>query len=246
MRWYLDGVLFHTVNSNQVDATTWANATNHGFFIILNVAMGGEFPAALGGGPDAATASGRPLVVDYVAVWSSGSGGPPPTTGPPGPTPTPTPTPTSTTSPTPVPTTAPPGSRDAYSTIQAESYNQQSGIMLETTSDVGGGKDISSIANGDWVLYQNVAFGSTLATQFYGRAASGAADGISGLVEVRLDSLTSAPIGSFAIASTGGWQSWRTVPANISGVTGTHNVYVTFTSGQPANYVNVNWFSFGH
>jgi beta-glucanase (GH16 family) len=244
IRWYLDGVQFHTVNANQVDATTWANATNHGFFIILNVAMGGEFPAALGGGPDAATASGRPLLVDYVAVWSSGSGGSPPTTGPPGPTPTPTPT--STASPTPVPTTAPPGSRDAYSTIQAESYNQQSGIMLETTSDIGGGQDITSIANGDWALYQNVAFGSTAATQFNARAASGATDGISGLVEVRLDSLTSAPIGSFAIASTGGWQSWRTVPANISGVTGTHNVYVTFTSGQPANYVNINWFTFGH
>jgi hypothetical protein len=65
-------------------------------------------------------------------------------------------------------------------------------------------------------------------------------------VEVRLDSLTSAPIGSFAIASTGGWQSWWTVPANSGGVTGTHNVYVTFTSGQAANYVNVNWFTFRH
>ncbi|MCT9928961.1 carbohydrate-binding protein [Planotetraspora sp. A-T 1434] len=35
------------------------------------------------------------------------------------------------------------------------------------------------------------------------------------------------------MGSTGGWQSWQTVPANITGVTGTHTVYVTFTSGQP-------------
>ena len=76
--------------------------------------------------------------------------------------------------------------------------------------------------------------------------ASGAAGGVSGLVEVRLDSRNNAPIGSFAVANTGGWQSWRTVPANISGVTGTHTVFVTFTSGQPADYVNLNWFNFGH
>ena len=29
-------------------------------------------------------------------------------------------------------------------------------------------------------------------------------------------------------------------------MTGTHDVYLTFTSGQPADFVNVNWFNFGH
>ena len=81
VRFYLDGVQFHQVSANQMDAGTWANATNHGFFIILNVAMGGEFPAALGGGPDGATQAGHPMVVDYVAAWTRG-GGPPPTTTP--------------------------------------------------------------------------------------------------------------------------------------------------------------------
>lgn len=32
----------------------------------------------------------------------------------------------------------------------------------------------------------------------------------------------------------------------MSAVTGTHNVYLTFTSGQSADFVNVNWFNFGH
>ena len=67
---------------------------------------------------------------------------------------------------------------------------------------------------------------------------------MSGLVEVRLDSPTASPVGEFALANTGGWQSWRTVPANMSPVTGTHTVYLTFTSGQPADFVNVNWFTF--
>ena len=29
-------------------------------------------------------------------------------------------------------------------------------------------------------------------------------------------------------------------------MTGTHTVFLTFTSGQPADFVNVNWFTFGH
>ncbi|WP_327433460.1 glycoside hydrolase family 16 protein [Streptomyces sp. NBC_01236] len=220
IRFYLDGVNFHTVKANQVDATTWANATNHGFFVILNVAMGGGFPDAFGGGPDSGTDPGHPMVVDYVQVLqSSGSG-----------------------STTPPPT----GNRDAYSAIQAESYDSQSGTSTETTTDTGGGQDIGSLANGDYALYKGVNFGSTAAKQFYGRVASGAAGGVSGLVEVRLDSRTSTPVGSFSLANTGGWQSWKTVPANISSVTGTHDVYLTFTSGQSADFVNVNWFDFGH
>jgi beta-glucanase (GH16 family) len=226
LRWYLDGSNFFTLNSTQVDATTWNNATHHGFFIILNVAIGGAFPAAFGGGPTGATKSGVPMLVDYVSVWATGGDNPPP---PPPPT-----------------TTPPAGSRDAYATIQAESSNAQSGTQTEACADTGGGQDVGYIANGDWLRYDNVNFGSTAARQFVARVASGAGGGVSGLVEVRLDSRTSAPVGSFAIANTGGWQSWRTVPANMAAVTGSHTVYLTFTSGQPADYVNVNWFTFGH
>ncbi|KQV13924.1 hypothetical protein ASE03_29100 [Kitasatospora sp. Root187] len=68
---------------------------------------------------------------------------------------------------------------------------------------------------------------------------------MSGLVQVRLGSPTAPPVGSFAIASTGGWQSWRTVPADIGRTTGTHDVYLTFDSGQPADFANLNWFTFG-
>ncbi|MFF7448998.1 MULTISPECIES: carbohydrate-binding protein [unclassified Streptomyces] len=219
IRFMVDGTQFHSVNASQMDATTWANATRHGFFVILNVAMGGGFPDAFGGGLDSGTRSGVPMVVDYVQVLSATGGGttPPPT-----------------------------GTRDAYSTIQAESYNSQSGVGTETTTDTGGGQNIGYLANGDWALYQNVDFGSAAATQFVARVASGAPAGVSGLIEVRLDSRGSAPVGSFSLAGTGGWQTWRTVPANTSAVTGRHDVYLTFTSGQPADFVNLNWFTFGH
>jgi hypothetical protein len=221
LRFYLDGSNYFTLNSSQLDATTWNNATHHGMFMILNVAMGGGFPAAFGGGPTASTASGVPMVVDYVAVYQSGS--------------------SSTTPPT---TTPPTGgsSRDAYSQIQAESSDASSGVVPETCSE--GGQDIGSIANGDWAQFNNVDFGTSGVKDFVARVASGAASGISGLVEVRVDSRSSAPIGSFAVGSTGGWQNWTSIPGNVSGVSGKHTVYLTFTSGQPNDFVNVNWIQF--
>ncbi|MEU4445806.1 glycosyl hydrolase [Actinosynnema sp. NPDC050801] len=169
----------------------------------------------------------------------SGSGGVNPTST----TTTTTTTTTSTTTTT--TTTAPPVSRDAFGTVQAESYDQHSGVFKETTTDTGGGQNIAGIANGDWALFRGVDFGTRTGRQFLARVASGAAGGVSGLVEVRVGSPTAAPLGSFAVANTGGWQSWRTVPANITGLTGKHDVYLTFTSGQPADFVNVNWITFG-
>ncbi|GAA0540607.1 glycoside hydrolase family 16 protein [Paractinoplanes ferrugineus] len=224
MRWYLDGNNYFTVNANQVDATTWNNATHHGVFVILNVAMGGGFPAAFGGGPTSATQSGVPMIVDYVAVYQSGGG--------------------TTTPPTTSPTTPPPtgGSRDAFARIEAESSNASAGVIVETCSE--GGQNVGAVANGDWLQFNNVNFGGGGVRDFVARVASGAGAGISGLVEIRLDSRSNAPIGSFALASTGGWQNWTSIPGNVANVTGSHTVYVTFTSGQPNDFVNLNWIQF--
>ena len=229
LRWYVDGQQFHSVSQSQLPADTWSNMTSHaGYYVLLNVAIGGAFPDALNGPtPRADTVPDRPMIVDYVAVSTKGGGTTPPTTPP--------------------PTTPPPGGGgSAYSTLQAESFQQQSGMGTETTTDSGGGQNLMQVGNGDWALYRGIDFSSSAAHQFVGRVASGAAGGVSGLVEVRLDDRSNAPIGSFAVANTGGWQSWRSIPANISAVTGVHDVYLTFTSGQPADFVNLNWFTLGH
>ncbi len=75
IRWYLDGANYFTVSANQVDATTWANAVDHPFYIIFDLAMGGGFPNAFGGGPNASTASGGQMNIDYVAVYNKAPGG---------------------------------------------------------------------------------------------------------------------------------------------------------------------------
>jgi hypothetical protein len=85
IRWYLDGNQFWQVSSNApgMDPTTWANAVDHSFFIILNVAIGGGFPNAICGcsSPSSATASGIPMLVDYVRAYTSGGNGGGGTTG---------------------------------------------------------------------------------------------------------------------------------------------------------------------
>ncbi|KAH8552429.1 family 16 glycosyl hydrolase [Umbelopsis sp. PMI_123] len=78
IRWYIDGAQYWQVYSTSVSASTWTAATNHGFFIIFDLAMGGGFPNAFGGGPTSSTQSGGAFIIDYVAVYTSagsGSGG---------------------------------------------------------------------------------------------------------------------------------------------------------------------------
>ncbi|RPF31222.1 beta-glucanase (GH16 family) [Streptomyces sp. TLI_185] len=76
LRWYVDGVQYHSVNASQMDAATWNAATGHGHFILLNLAMGGAFPDPLAGHatPSSSTRSGVPMLVDYVSVHSSAGG----------------------------------------------------------------------------------------------------------------------------------------------------------------------------
>ncbi|GAA4894866.1 glycoside hydrolase family 16 protein [Streptomonospora salina] len=228
LRWYVDGQQYHSVDEGRIGSSAWSDMTDHaGYFLLLNVAMGGAFPDGVQGSatPTDATRPGEPMTVDYVGVWESGSGSGGGDDGGGDPDP-------------------PEGGVDARSTIQAEDYQQQSGTALETTSDTGGGQNVAQIGDGDRLRFDGVDFGDTAAGHFEARVASGAPEGVSGLVEVRLDSPTADPVADFAVADTGGWQNWQTVPMNMSPVTGTHTVYVTFASGQPADFVNLNWFTF--
>lgn len=144
-------------------------------------------------------------------------------------------------------TTPPPGGggTGAYGTIQAESYSAQSGTQTESCTDSGGGQDVGYIANGDWLKYASLDFGSSSPVQFVARLASGAASGVSGAVQVRIGSTTGTKIAEIDFGNNGGWQNWQTVPANVtSSVTGVHDVYLVFSSGSSADFVNINWFTF--
>lgn len=62
IRWYLDETLFNIVRETDVPGP-WV--FDHPFFILLNVAVGGNWP----GHPDESTAFPQQMVVDYVRVY---------------------------------------------------------------------------------------------------------------------------------------------------------------------------------
>ncbi|MEV6005960.1 carbohydrate-binding protein [Streptomyces sp. NPDC051976] len=265
LRFFLDGTLTYTVNENQVSTATWQAAVDHGFFAIFDLAIGGSYPNKVCGctSPSAATSSGASMSVDWFAVYQkSGSGGTTGGTSTGGTTTGGTTTGGTTTGGTTGGTTtggstgggtgggaACPGA--ATSAFAADCYASAtlgSATVTTTTDPAPAGTDgnqVSRLASGATLRYDNVNFGSGGSSQFQARVASGAAGGVSGLVNVVLDNPANAPIGSFALANTGGWDSWRTVPANIARTTGTHTVYLEFSSGvtgQP--YASLHWFTF--
>ena len=85
IRFSVDGQVTWTVSESQVGVTTWQNAVDHGFFLILDLAVGGSWPNADCGctSPTAATTSGGTLSVGPIAVYSTTGPAPAPLQPPP-------------------------------------------------------------------------------------------------------------------------------------------------------------------
>jgi beta-glucanase (GH16 family) len=62
IRWYVDGTLYSTKTPADINGNNWV--FDHGFFIILNLAVGGDWPGA----PDSTTVFPQKLVIDYIHV----------------------------------------------------------------------------------------------------------------------------------------------------------------------------------
>lgn len=67
VRWYLDGKQYWSVNETTVGQPAWGEATAHGFFIILDLAIGGGWA----GNPTNQTMSGGTMEIDWIAVYTS-------------------------------------------------------------------------------------------------------------------------------------------------------------------------------
>jgi hypothetical protein len=143
--------------------------------------------------------------------------------------------------PVPVPSTV---EKTNYPVLQAESATELAGVETEDTDDEGGGQNVGWITRHDHLRFDNLEFGEVPATKVRIRMASAA--GVSGRMEFRLDSRDNAPIGEVSVVNTGGWQNWQTVAAALEPVTGVHTVFVTFTTTDDSEFVNLNWLQFEH
>ena len=66
IRFYVDGALYETRTKAELPGgSKWV--FDHPFFVLLNVAVGGNWP----GNPDATTVFPQKLLVDYVRVYSA-------------------------------------------------------------------------------------------------------------------------------------------------------------------------------
>ena len=79
IRWYLNGHEFFSVREKQVGTAPWTEAVDHGFSIILDLAIGGTYPNTRCGcqTPTAQTTSGGTMTVRSLSVryWKPGSAG---------------------------------------------------------------------------------------------------------------------------------------------------------------------------
>jgi aryl-phospho-beta-D-glucosidase BglC (GH1 family) len=240
--------LVNYIKSNGIHWTYWClnpNSGDTGGFLsddwatvvqaklaMLKPAM---YPMIPGGGGNTPTPTSRNTPTPTSRLTSTQAPTPTPTirTN----TPTPTSRPTSTQAPTPTPTSRT-TTRSAFSQIEAESYNSQSGVQTESCGE--GGQDVGYIQNGDYVVYNSIDF-ATGATGFQARVASATSGGN---IEIRLDSTTGTLVGTCTVAGTGGWQTWTTRTCTVSGVTGVHNLYLRFTGSGTGYLMNFNWFKF--
>ena len=121
--------------------------------------------------------------------------------------------------------------------IQASSFNSNSGLVTEQTSDTLGGYNVGYADNNDYAVYKNVNF-----TVAYTNVTARLASFGGGTLEFRLGSPTGTRIGFVTSPNTGGWQTWSNVSGSVSGASGLTNLYLVFKGS--TSIANFNWFQF--
>ncbi len=120
--------------------------------------------------------------------------------------------------------------------IEAENFDNQNGILTETTRDIGGGKNVGYINSGDFVEYEiDVATTGEYHLDF--RVASNTSGG-----EITVLSNENT-VGSVTVPGTGGWQTWITERATVTLPAGPQTVRLAFGSGS-GFLLNVNYVDF--
>jgi hypothetical protein len=74
LEFLMDGTVESTITEASVGTTAWQEAIDHGFFIIFDLAMGGNYPNGICNctTPTSSTTSGASMSVAYVAVYEKG------------------------------------------------------------------------------------------------------------------------------------------------------------------------------
>jgi endoglucanase len=122
--------------------------------------------------------------------------------------------------------------------VEAEDYFFQSGIQLESTTDLGGGQNISYLDQGDYAdYYIDVPQAGSYYVDYRTAALSE-----SGAVELEIiePGGSATFLHQVSFVSTGGWQNWSTTRDKVYLDRGEHHLRMTIM----APLFNMNWFEF--
>ncbi|WP_084959381.1 PQQ-dependent sugar dehydrogenase [Thermoactinospora rubra] len=115
-------------------------------------------------------------------------------------------------------------------TRQAEHFGASSGVQVVDHAPAHGGKTVGYIDNGDWISFHPYVLANASSAAF--RVSSA---GAGGTIEVRAGSATGTLLGSATVPVTGGWETFTTVTAPLSGApAGTTTLVLAFKGGSGA------------
>lgn len=116
--------------------------------------------------------------------------------------------------------------------IEAENYSDMAGVQTESTTDTGGGQNVSHIDPDDWMKYRvNISTTGNYQVSYRVASESGGKlqfeQGGGGVV-----------YGSINVPATGGWQNWQTISHTLALTAGEQDLAIASLSGA----WNINWF----
>ncbi|WP_188195619.1 RICIN domain-containing protein [Nonomuraea sp. SYSU D8015] len=116
---------------------------------------------------------------------------------------------------------------------QAEHFGAQQGIQTADHATAEGGRTVGFTDDGDWISFQPYNLGN--ATRITARVSSA---GAGGRIEVRAGSATGTLLGTMNVASTGSWETFTDVSANLSGPpAATTTLYLVFRGPAGQGYL---------
>jgi len=227
IRWYFDDQLYHTLTSSQ----WWSEngegnpraPFDHPFHLILNVAVGGNWPGA----PDGTAEFPQEMLVDWVRVYDL------------------TQYPFPEGQPHPVPGRVEaedfdegfPGEahNDCDSGNNGGAYRDDVDVDIQLSTE--GGFNLGWICPGEWTEY-TVDVAKSGSYTLEARVASPATGGV---FLIAVDGVDAT--GPIFVPVTGGWQNWESVEAEIPLDAGQRILQYVNLGGSNQAY-NVNWFDF--
>lgn len=125
---------------------------------------------------------------------------------------------------------------DPFKQVEAETIAFSSGLKTEVCTDTGGGMNVTSISNGDYIKVKDVDFLDGV-TSFEARVSSAAGNA---KIELHLDSQNGTLLGTCDVS---GATSWTTKTCAVSGGSGKHDLFLKFVGGG-GDLFKFNWWRF--